>query len=267
MSSFLDPRDPANHIEVWVDGELWQPISRLDQAGPSDNVYALDPESGTVTFGDGKQGRSPPAGSSLRVTYRHGRGREITVTHPWPLERASFAVDLRQSGELQCRVSSAGEGGSSSLRRVRYFSGQLLSAGDFQAEQDYFRAKHRWHNRHLHGYGIVQGLELSVAEGMVRVSAGLAIDARGEEIAIPQPVTLPLPTSGSSWYVTLAFAECETDPVPTSGPDPLQNSRVQEGYRIAFESAPPADAVALGRLAAAPEGWTLDRDFKPPRLR
>lgn len=46
------------------------------------------------------------------------------------------------------------------LKRLRYFYGQLLGVHDFQTEQDYFREKLKLHNRCLHGYGTVCGLEV-----------------------------------------------------------------------------------------------------------
>lgn len=46
------------------------------------------------------------------------------------------------------------------LRRLRYFHGQLLSAHDFQREQDYFREKLKLRNRCLHGFGVACGLEI-----------------------------------------------------------------------------------------------------------
>ena len=44
------------------------------------------------------------------------------------------------------------------LRRLRYFHGQLLSARDFQREQEYFREKLKLRMRSLLGYGVVCGL-------------------------------------------------------------------------------------------------------------
>src|ERR1700674_5291702 len=44
--------------------------------------------------------------------------------------------------------------------RLTYFYGQVLSAQDFQKEQDYFREKLKLHNRCLHGYGVVCGLKI-----------------------------------------------------------------------------------------------------------
>jgi hypothetical protein len=45
--------------------------------------------------------------------------------------------------------------------RLQYFYGQVLSAQDFQKEQDYFREKLKLHNRCLHGYGVVCGLKIN----------------------------------------------------------------------------------------------------------
>src|SRR5262249_34317296 len=46
------------------------------------------------------------------------------------------------------------------LRRLRYFHGQLLSARDFQREQEYFREKLKLRLRCLLGYGVVCGLHI-----------------------------------------------------------------------------------------------------------
>ncbi|GII66860.1 hypothetical protein Skr01_69450 [Sphaerisporangium krabiense] len=48
--------------------------------------------------------------------------------------------------------------GAPPLRRLRYFHGQMLSARDFQREQEYFREKLRLRLRSLLGYGVVCGL-------------------------------------------------------------------------------------------------------------
>ncbi len=44
--------------------------------------------------------------------------------------------------------------------RLRYFYGQMLHARDLLAEQAYFREKMKLHNRCLHGWGVVCGLEV-----------------------------------------------------------------------------------------------------------
>jgi len=47
--------------------------------------------------------------------------------------------------------------------RLRYFYGQMLHARDLQLEQAYFREKLKLHNRCLHGWGVVCGLEVTPA--------------------------------------------------------------------------------------------------------
>src|SRR5262250_3897778 len=44
------------------------------------------------------------------------------------------------------------------FRRLRYFHGQMLTARDFQLEQEYFREKLKLRVRCLLGYGVVCGL-------------------------------------------------------------------------------------------------------------
>ena len=46
-----------------------------------------------------------------------------------------------------------------------FYAGRLLTAADLQDDQDYFRAKIRLHDRLLHGWGIVTGLQVSESAG------------------------------------------------------------------------------------------------------
>ena len=76
-------------------------------------------------------------------------------------------------------------------RRVRFFSGQVLTAEDLAAAQEYLRGMRRLHNR-LHGYGTVSGLDVEVGDGEVHVTPGVAIDPLGREIVLTRPLTLCL---------------------------------------------------------------------------
>jgi hypothetical protein len=76
--------------------------------------------------------------------------------------------------------------------RNRYFTGRYLTARDFSLEQGYFLSRHRLHNRLLHGWGIVCGLEVGPHEhpnctNHVVVQPGIAIDCCGREIVLEQP--------------------------------------------------------------------------------
>lgn len=74
---------------------------------------------------------------------------------------------------------------------VRYFPRQLISADDMNAAQDYIREKLRRHNRYLHGWGIVCGLEVKAdptdtQPWRVRICPGYALTPNGDEIEVPK---------------------------------------------------------------------------------
>jgi hypothetical protein len=66
----------------------------------------------------------------------------------------------------------------SHLKRNRFFSGKLLTAEDFALEQEYVRERLKRHNRYLHGFGVVFGLEVSRNRKAIVISPGLAIDCQ-----------------------------------------------------------------------------------------
>ena len=105
-------------------------------------------------------------------------------------------------------------------RRVNYTAGLLLTASDFEAEQEYHRQMRYLHNRLLHGYGTVTGFDVAVDDGTnVHVSPGLAIDALGREIIVTEQMCLRLDPSGRDrpWIRDLAIAwrEVPEDPAPS----------------------------------------------------
>jgi hypothetical protein len=160
------------------------------------------------------------------------------------------------------------------LRRVNYFSGQLLGEADFCDEQDYFRARLRRLNRFLEGSGVVSGLGVSVAPGgggqgqVVVVEPGFAFDPSGEEIEVCARTSVKLPPPSGVLLVQLIFAESLAVPVPAVPPESGQRfSRVEETFAIVLAQAIHSDAVPLARLTAGRGRWQLDRNFKPPRAR
>jgi len=88
------------------------------------------------------------------------------------------------------------------LDRLNYFYGQMLGVRDFQTEQDYFREKIKLHNRCLHGFGVVCGLEVKFKEfhrepdktcwPIVTIGCGLALDADGNELIVREPLCVDL---------------------------------------------------------------------------
>ncbi len=67
-------REANAAIEVRVNDEAWLRAPSFFNAGPDDPVFVLDPESGAITFGDGINGRRPPVGGDISVSYRYGDG-------------------------------------------------------------------------------------------------------------------------------------------------------------------------------------------------
>jgi hypothetical protein len=72
------------------------------------------------------------------------------------------------------------------LERPRYFAGQLLTEAELNSEQSYVIAKNRLHNRYLHGWGVVCGLEVVChnCAGWVTVRAGYALDPCGNDVIV-----------------------------------------------------------------------------------
>jgi hypothetical protein len=114
--------------------------------------------------------------------------------------------------------SSAGEEivqkKQSIARKPAYHHGQLLLEDDFIAEQQFHSDARYRHVRHLHGFGVAQGLEVSRAgELALSVSAGFAVDRRGHEIELHEPETLELhglPPGALAW-VTIGYRTEHTD--------------------------------------------------------
>ena len=73
-------------------------------------------------------------------------------------------------------------GGLQCLCRPRFFAGQLLTEQDLNRLDAYVRAKNRLHNRYVHGWGVVCGLEVTChdCENLVRVSAGYGLSPCGD---------------------------------------------------------------------------------------
>jgi hypothetical protein len=134
---------------------------------------------------------------------------------------------------------------SDKLQRVRYFAGQILGADDFNTEQNYFIQKHRLHNRHLHGWGVVNGLDVTVDKSnVVHVSPGVAIDCVGNELLLYSPQELAAPPKPGEFFVVVEYFETELDPVPApstegSTDSAVMNSRAEEGCRVYIANTDP----------------------------
>ena len=152
-------------------------------------------------------------------------------------------------------------------KRVRYSTGLVLGVDEFLQEELYLLEKHRLHNRALHGYGTVCGLEVAVRDTPggpeVVVEPGLAVNPDGREIRVPvaqcgrlndwldrhrQEVETSFgspPPAFLALHLVLCHRECETDRVPIPGgpcrslDDGSAPSRIADAFEIALRLEPP----------------------------
>jgi len=147
--------------------------------------------------------------------------------------------------------------------RLRWFYGQPVSDADLRREQAYHRDALRRHNRLVHGWGIVCGLEVEVrpasdcdpaapdpARPTLVVWPGAVIDAAGNDIVVgtPRPVDLAdllpdavlerLAKKPATVYLSICFCESGLDPMrpvradACAPPNGLEYARIRETYRI-----------------------------------
>ena len=162
-------------------------------------------------------------------------------------------------------------------KRNNYMYGMVLGAEDLRQEFSYIHGRMKLHNRMLHGYGTVAGLEVSSSEENateILVNAGMAIDPEGNEIMLTSAVPCPLPEEGEEAYLVLYWAERDTDPVPVPGDDSdmhrIVPSRVEE-YAILKYEAEQVEAkhtgVVLARLKSVHGKWEVDKKFRVRRAK
>jgi hypothetical protein len=111
----------------------------------------------------------------------------------------------------------------SPLQRPNYFSGRLLTEADFTSEQQYQRRKHRSHNLHCQGWGVVHGLKVSVTNdkngSAVIIKSGVAIDPAGNEVYLCATAKFPLPDSATGIQVGIRWLERPGGCMPVAGSD------------------------------------------------
>jgi hypothetical protein len=162
-------------------------------------------------------------------------------------------------------------------KRVNWALGMLVGDDDLRQEQRYLMHRDEWHQRALHGFGVVAGLELALASGRLEVRPGLALDGQGRNICVPATYCAST-DSMLDWmneradavkakraagkvvlHVLLCHDECPTDLVPVqSGPcqsldDSLHASRLDDGFELRFA----LEAPAAGELSTIPPGEDL----------
>jgi len=184
---------------------------------------------------------------------------------------------------------------SESLKRLRFFTGQVLTAESFELEQKYFREKLKRHNRALHGFGIVSGLKVIVEAGEIIVEPGLALDCQGNELVIGSAVVAsPVSCGWPSTYLQIGFAEEYTDPIPAASlADPTlaeafqldlkeastitescelqvgqeNSNRGHRHLRARWLACGQPHALTIAKLKHSSHGWRVERGYRPPAIK
>lgn len=158
-------------------------------------------------------------------------------------------------------------GDGMSLERTRFFPRQLITPDDLTQDQHYFREKMRRHNRLLHGWGVVCGLRVRQGGGdcEIDVEHGYALSPQGDEILVPETVTMDLCLEdidgngvsacgnaldpwcsdirvsrrpGEPLYIAIRYDECHARPVRVQSngcgcaEEACEHSRIREGYAL-----------------------------------
>ena len=194
----------------------------------------------------------------------------------------------------------------SPTRRNRYFTGKYMTARDFRDEQAYFLSRQRLHQRTLHGWGIVVGLDLCphpdpgcAWRGWIVVTPGIAVDCYGREIVLHDPVPVKLdalfpddvdcgcekengswsnklkglwphngPGTNREFLVGVRYGELGVEPVPVLCDDTACGERPRRG--TGFSNAPASGTASSRRATVAGDRRTLRCPpiprYRPPIL-
>ncbi|HEX5734699.1 MAG TPA: hypothetical protein VF131_17845 [Blastocatellia bacterium] len=158
------------------------------------------------------------------------------------------------------------------IKRPNYFTSQLLGEDDFREEQSYHLDMRRRHNRSLHTWGVVKGLEInkpSASSNQFSVSPGMAIDSEGREIVLldeSPPISLSAITPANPGFIIISYSEVEAgEDKYSSGVLSGKYKRITERPKIevTLAAADDGSAVKLARVTVTQAGlFTIDESAR-----
>lgn len=134
----------AKSQTVYVDGVAWTEVADLATAGADDTVYAFDPATGAIVFGDGTHGRVPPKSAVVTIDYTSGphpgfvdlyaemkkADPEIDVCSTWAPIRQTSGLDAISFPELMAQNGRAGDYDCVTIHPYTNFKDPLPGFGD-----------------------------------------------------------------------------------------------------------------------------------------
>lgn len=161
--------------------------------------------------------------------------------------------------------------------RVHPVAGLVIDVDTWATAHDYHRIHQQLHLLSLHGSGIANGLEVVPTDppsDTVVVEPGIAIDANGNVIVVPERQHLTLGEGGGISHIVLDYVES----IPPASADSRDTrSRVLEDYRLrVLQALPESSAIELARvqlseaealISCAPNPWAPAFNEIDPRYR
>lgn len=96
----------------------WRAVDGFEASDESSREYVLDPEAGTIRFGNGLRGRAPQIGERIRaLEYRYGGGTQGNVA-PKAISKLAEISGLKASNPFPATGGAAGEAVAAALERV-----------------------------------------------------------------------------------------------------------------------------------------------------
>jgi len=127
-------------------------------------------------------------------------------------------------------------------RRIKPVDGMAVTARVWEEAHGYHRLHRRFHDRALHGPGIVVGLEVVASDppdASVYVLPGVAVDPLGHLIVVPEPVAFDFGSAHGPLRLLLIYDESRPAPEADEEEGPLY-VRAQFGIEVGAGLSPSA---------------------------
>jgi len=144
------------------------------------------------------------------------------------------------------------------LSRLRPFDGLCLTTSDLADEQLYHRRTLHRHTLFLHGFGVVQGLQVDLEQkkkkytAIVKAGYGVTREGQGIQLLTDQALPLPVPKTDGEYLLWLFHHEQpdDTSNRPRFDTTDEEASRILEtvSSKLLPADEEPEDAVALCRI-------------------
>lgn len=141
-------------------------------------------------------------------------------------------------------------------RRIKPFDGMVVTAEVWEEAHEYHHQRQRFHSLLNHGAGILTGLEVIASDppdSSVYILPGIALDAAGQTIVLPEPLAYDLGGAQGALYVLLSYGEGQPRPdehsTESAGASTDIALFIQAQYSLEAAGVPPAFGGSQVELA------------------